>query len=175
MSWNAPTNAFDMGDMMQAVNGAADIDGNAQHDAGHDESGAGQESQRVGGWVARTPLNYEALGADRDTAHTYEESGAIPVWAHNAAKYEWVDEYGDGQSALCSRFDDAADTISPQLALACPNWRKNCSTLEKHTSLKQVLTLARTMRFLSRLKVARRSGRSKHSPTLVFTQRCSKT
>jgi len=100
MSWNAPANAFDMGDMSQAVNGAADTDGITQHENGHDGSAAGQDSERVGGWVARTPLNYEALGADRDTAHIHEESGAIPVWAHNAAKYEWVDEYGDGKSTL---------------------------------------------------------------------------
>jgi len=99
MSWAAP-NTFDMGDMAQAVNGAADSDGNPQHENGHDASASAEAPERVGGWVARTPLNYEALGADRDTAHIHEESGAIPVWAHNAAKYEWVDEYGDGKSAM---------------------------------------------------------------------------
>lgn len=100
MTWDEPTHNFDMGDMARAVNGVTDNDNNAQHKTAHDESAAGETPERVGDWAARTPLNYEALNADRNTAHTYEESGAIPVWAHNAAKYEWVDEYGDGESAL---------------------------------------------------------------------------
>jgi len=100
MSWDAPTNTFDMGDMSQAVNGVADINGNGEREAGHDEAATGATPERVGDWAARTPLNYEALNADRNTAHIHEESGAIPVWAHNATKYEWVDEYGDGKSAL---------------------------------------------------------------------------
>jgi len=113
MTWDEPTNNFDMGDIAQAVNGAAHTDDNTQHEASHDEAANGETPERVGGWVARTPLNYEALGADRDTAHIHEESGAIPVWAHNAAKYEWVDEYGDGKSAMLCYSYNYADMILP--------------------------------------------------------------
>jgi len=145
MSWDAPTNTFDMGDMSQAVNGVADTDGNLQHENGHDESASAEAPERVGDWAARTPLNYEALNADRNTAHTYEESGAIPVWAHNAAKYEWVDEYGDGKSALWTQYRNRTNMSVFQLALAFQTSRRSCFALAKQTCLKLVWTSSRTM------------------------------
>jgi hypothetical protein len=49
------------------------------------------------GWGERTAFDYEALGADREAAAALEQSGVLPSWAHNAARYEWLDEYGDGK------------------------------------------------------------------------------
>lgn len=56
------------------------------------------QQARDAGWIAPQAYSYESAktggqGA-ADTAETIETIG-VPVWAHQAVKYEWQEEYGD--------------------------------------------------------------------------------
>lgn len=57
---------------------------------------SGQANPQAHGWEARTPFNYEASKPEPGTSLEGDAPGNDdPVWAHNAAKYEWDDTFGD--------------------------------------------------------------------------------
>jgi ATP-dependent RNA helicase DDX3X len=53
---------------------------------------------RDAGWVERQAFNYDHLMAKPSEAAppaAATDGNQAPDWAHNAAKYEWSEEYGD--------------------------------------------------------------------------------
>lgn len=102
-AWGTADSAWGTADIAEALptvdnNDNATTEGHAEAQA----TGAKATEDEIArvkqhGWGERTAFDYEALGAGPDAAAALEETGVIPSWAHNAARYEWLDEYGDGE------------------------------------------------------------------------------
>ncbi|KAI9866683.1 MAG: hypothetical protein M1823_009158, partial [Watsoniomyces obsoletus] len=63
-----------------------------------------EDQLRQAGWAEKQPFDYDsamakpsdvAKPADASEAPAAEGGEEVPGWAHNAAKYEWSQDYGD--------------------------------------------------------------------------------
>jgi ATP-dependent RNA helicase DDX3X len=88
--------SFDTGNMAQAMSDIAN--GASSSDVPGRDMEAFKKA-RQHGWIAPTPFSYASASdnvadqspTDKGNNHAYVE----PQWAHEAAKYEWKEEYGD--------------------------------------------------------------------------------
>jgi ATP-dependent RNA helicase DDX3X len=90
--------SFETGDMAQALNEGANGDTNGN--AANAPNLRTAEELRQAGWVEPPKFDYDAAEAQAAPAaaggdEAFGHGGNLPDWAHNAARYEWNDDFGD--------------------------------------------------------------------------------
>jgi len=77
---------------------ALDDTTNAPSASGPTKNQEAHDLAREKGWVDPQPYNYEAAAAGPNATVAGDgdvSDSSVPQWAHNAARYEWLEEYGD--------------------------------------------------------------------------------
>jgi hypothetical protein len=91
---HAPTMSFETGEMASAL--PEITNGDHPEATGPPKDPEAFDNARKLGWVAPEEYSYASskVANSADASATFDQ-GAQPQWAHEAAKYEWKEEYGD--------------------------------------------------------------------------------
>lgn len=60
----------------------------------------GAKKAQEKGWVEQTNIDYAAMSAPPAAPAALSAEVPVPQWAHNAAKYEWREDFGDVAPAM---------------------------------------------------------------------------
>ena len=86
---------FDQLKLAQNASGSGDA---TNKPSTKEDTGEFGRRAREHGWVPPVKYDYDAYNATRESREKSEDAMdtiGVPTWAANAARYEWLDEYGD--------------------------------------------------------------------------------